>query len=305
MVFASSPPLPVIFSGALIAKFKKVPLVTDIRDIWPDSAVAVGMMKKNFTFRALEKLEKAVYRQSSKIIVNAKGIYRRLEREKGVPKEKMIFLPNGAELDIFRPDADYREIEERYSLRGKFVALYTGLIGLAQAPEIMIGAAKELSKYKNISFLIVGDGPLKKNCEELAKQYSPSNIIFTGERPRSEMPQFTSRANVTLIPYKNSPLFKDVIPSKIFDYMAAAKPVIINLDGEGAAIIKEAGCGFIAEPENPTSMAENILKVYKDKNSAEKIGVAGHKFVEENYNRSKIAAELEITLRSFKKWQDA
>ncbi len=301
VIFATSPPLFGLFAGALVAKARRVPLVSEIRDIWPDSALAVGMVKKNLGFRIIEAIEKKIYRQSAVAVVNAEGIMKRLHDKKGVPREKMALLTNGAELELFRPDADSSEIEKRYALKDKFVALYTGLLGLAQAPKVIIEAANLLKDKKDIVFVVVGEGALKAKCEELAKKYDLRNVVFTGERPRAEMPAFAARADVAVIPYKNESLFKDVIPSKMFDYMAAAKPLIINLDGEGAAIIRAADCGLVVAPEDPQALAKGILKIYDDKKSAEEMGKNGRRYAEQHYDRKKIAERLETLLARVKK----
>jgi glycosyltransferase involved in cell wall biosynthesis len=288
----------VAFSGYLLSKIKKVPLITEIRDIWPESAYAVGMAKKNLFFRFMESLEKLVYRHSKKIIVNAEGIGRRLASGKNVPEEKIFFIPNGADLDMFGKNAGIAETDKKYGLAGKFVVLYTGLIGLAQSPEVMIEAAKILGDNGDVAFLIVGDGALRSKCEKLANDYGLKNVIFTGGRPREEMPALTQRADVAVIPYKNFELFKDVIPSKMYDYLAAGKPMIINIDGEGARIIRESRSGLVISPENPKELADAILKIKSGRKIAEKMGQNGQRYARENYDKKKIAKDLDRLLIS-------
>ncbi len=298
VILVSSPPLPVAFSGFLISKIRRVPLVTEIRDIWPESAYAVGMAKKNVFFRLMERFETGVYRNSVKIIVNAEGIGRRLASGKNVPEGKISFIPNGADLDMFGKKSDTAEMDGKYGLAGKFVALYTGLIGLAQSPEIMIEAAKILKKEIDVVFLIVGEGALKSKCEKLANDYGLQNVIFAGGRPREEMPAFTQRADVAIIPYKNFELFKDVIPSKMYDYLAAGKPMIINIDGEGARIIRESQSGIVVPPEDPKELADALLKIKSDRKAADKMGENGRKYARENYDKKKIAEKLNELLVS-------
>lgn len=291
VVVASSPPLPVIFSGLIISKVKRAKLVPDIRDIWPDSAIRVGMMERGNFYRFMEFLEKFVYRHSNKIMVNAEGIKKVLISNKQVPAEKIGVFTNGAELDLFKPDVDTSGIDEEFGLVGKFVVEYAGLIGLAQDPETIISAAEKLKDNKDIVFLLVGEGPLKKKCEEKTRQLGLDNVIFAGEQPRAKMPAFVARADLTLVTYKNDEFFKGVIPSKIFDYMAAAKPVLINLDGEGAKIIKEAGCGVIAKAGDATDLVKELTKFYEER-SLLKMGLSGRKFVQENYDRDKISIAM-------------
>lgn len=298
IILASSPPLPVLFSGFFISKIRHVPLVIEIRDIWPDSVVAVGMMKKNLIFKFLELLEKFIYRSSKKIVVNAEGIGERLEKNKRVQKEKIVFIPNGAELDFFSPNIKTNSLDEKYKLGSSFVVLFIGLIGLAQNPEIIVKTAEKLRDRKDIVFLIVGDGAEREKCEKLARYLRLENIIFAGEKPRNEMPTFVSRADVALITLKNMDLFYGVISSKIFDYMSAEKPIIINIDGETAKIIKDARCGLIAEPENPESLAEKILELYQNEKLRGELGENGRKYAKLHYDKNKIAEDLLSLLNS-------
>ena len=169
VVFASAPPLPVLFSGFIISKLRGVSLVSEVRDIWPDSVVAVGMMKKGVLFKILESCEKTVYRGSSAVIVNADGIRRRLIKDKGVSPEKTVVIRNGADLDLFSGAPNPNIIDEQYGTKNKFVVLFSGLIGLAQSPEVVIRAAELLRGEEDVVFMLVGEGVLKKQSEEAKK----------------------------------------------------------------------------------------------------------------------------------------
>ncbi|OGG38297.1 hypothetical protein A3I34_01375 [Candidatus Jorgensenbacteria bacterium RIFCSPLOWO2_02_FULL_45_12] len=298
VVFASAPPLPVLFSGFIISKLRGVSLVSEVRDIWPDSVVAVGMMKKGVLFKILESCEKTVYRGSSAVIVNADGIRRRLIKDKGVSPEKTVVIRNGADLDLFSGAPNPNIIDEQYGTKNKFVVLFSGLIGLAQSPEVVIRAAELLRGEEDVVFMLVGEGVLKKQSEETAKQFGLKNVIFAGERPRSDMPMFCARAGVGLATYKKSDLFRDVIPSKIYDYMGAGIPVIINLEGEGSRLVKEAECGLVAEEENPESLAEKIMEIKNNSARARDMGARGRKYAEKHLNKAKLAAKLEKILES-------
>ncbi|HMB17660.1 MAG TPA: glycosyltransferase family 4 protein [Candidatus Paceibacterota bacterium] len=297
VIFVTSPPFPALASAWLLSKIKRVPLILDIRDIWPDSAVSVGMMKKGLLFKFLQWWEKKFYRSAEKIVVNAKGIGKRLTKEKEVPEEKIEFLPNGAEISMFDPEADGKELNKEFNIEAKFLVLFTGLIGLAQDPGVIVEAAKILKDERDITFLIVGDGPKRKECLELIDKYDLENIIMPGSYPREEMPKFVARADACLATHKKDDLFKDVIPSKIFDYMAGARPVIINSQGEGARIIKEAECGINIKPGSPQEMADAILRFYHNYDMARDYGKNGRGYAEEHFAKKKIAEKLRNLLQ--------
>jgi glycosyltransferase involved in cell wall biosynthesis len=297
IILATSPPFSGMASAWLVSKLRRVPLILDIRDIWPDSAVSVGMMSKGKLFNFLQWWEKKFYKKAKKIIVNANGIGERLVKEKGVNSEKIEFLPNGSEIDIFDLNDNGEEINKKYNLDNKFVVLFTGLIGLAQDPEVIIKSANLLKDKENIIFLIVGDGPKREPCLDLIKELNLKNVIMTGSKPRSEMPKFCARANVCLATHKEDKLFSDVISSKIFDYMGAAKPIVINSEGEGSRIIEEADAGLKADIASPESLTEKILFFYNNNEISKEKGLNGRVYAEEHFDKKKIAEKLQLLLK--------
>jgi len=301
LFIASSPPLSVAIVGAIIAKKKKIPLILDLRDIWPEAAVSTGYIKKGFFYHLAEKWEKRCYKQAQKILVNSLAIFEELKNSKGVPSSKLEFIPNGADLEFFKEINNSNKINEEYNIKDKFIVLYTGLLGFAQAPEVMIDAAKILENNKDIVFLIVGGGPLKKDLESKIKDLELDNVVLTGQRPREEMPVFVSRGDICLVPYKNSSTFQKNVPSKMFDYMASGKPIIINLEGAASDIIIKAQAGLVVEPENALALAKTIEQLYNNRFLRKKMGNSGKVYVEKHYDKKKISKQLEIILENVAK----
>ena len=301
IIIASSPPLSVAIIGAIIAKKKRIPLILDLRDIWPEAAVSTGYIKKGFLYHLAEKWEKRCYKQAQKILVNSSAVFEELKNIKGVPSSKLELIPNGADLEFFKEINDNDKINEDYNIKNKFVVLYTGLLGFAQAPEVMIDAAKILENNKDIVFLIVGGGPLKKDLESKIKNLKLDNVILSGQRPREEMPIFVSRGDICLIPYKNSSTFQKNVPSKMFDYMASGKPIIINLEGAASDIIEKAQAGLVIEPENTSALAKAIEQLYNNKFLRKKMGDLGRSYVEKYYDKKEISKQLETILENVAK----
>jgi len=301
LFIASSPPLSVAIVGAIIAKKKKIPLILDLRDIWPEAAVSTGYIKKGFFYHLAEKWEKRCYKQAQKILVNSLAIFEELKNSKGVPSSKLEFIPNGADLEFFKEINNSNKINEEYNIKDKFIVLYTGLLGFAQAPEVMIDAAKILENNKDIVFLIVGGGPLKKDLESKIKDLELDNVVLTGQRPREEMPVFVSRGDICLVPYKNSSTFQKNVSSKMFDYMASGKPIIINLEGAASDIIIKAQAGLVVEPENALALAKTIEQLYNNRFLRKKMGNSGKVYVEKHYDKKKISKQLEIILENVAK----
>jgi glycosyltransferase involved in cell wall biosynthesis len=169
-------------------------------------------------------------------------------------------------------------------------------LGFAQNPIIIIETARELQNYKNIIFFIVGEGGMKTEMEQLADKYKLNNVIFVGEQPRKEIPYYINTFSCCLIPYKNTSLFTRTIPSKLFDYLAAGKPVIINLEGYASQIITTANAGLVAQPDNSIDLAKQILYLHNNIEIAKQMGINGRKYVEQYYDREKLLKELELFL---------
>jgi glycosyltransferase involved in cell wall biosynthesis len=162
----------------------------------------------------------------------------------------------------------------------------------------MIQAANLLQETKDIIFLIVGTGPLADTLKIQAKRLKLTNIIFTGLRPHQEMPQYVSLADICLIPYKNQETFQNNLPSKMFDYLAAGKPMIINLEGEASKMILEAQAGLLVKPEDPRALADGILELYHDKFLREKMGMVGKTYAANNFDKKELAQKLEMILQN-------
>jgi len=296
LIIVSIPPIFVGFTGLKIAKRLKVPLVLDLRDLWPEAAEETGYLKKGSLYYYTLNKARNLYQKATVILVNSPALKEDLICSYGISSNKIFYIPNGADLEFFRNDYDTKEIEEKYNLKNKFVVLYTGIIGFAQGIETIIKTANLLKEKNEIVFLIVGSGPKEEEIKNLVKELRLTNVILTGQRPREEMPYFVSRADVCLATYKNSPVFKKNIPSKIFDYMASGKPIIVNLEGEASEIILSAQAGLLSLPEDPESLKEAILKIYESPILKEKMGESALIYARQYYDKKVISENLEEIL---------
>lgn len=293
IIFASSPPLFTGIIGVIFKKLWKTKLIIDIRDIWPESVESVGAVKNKALLKQGEKLAKWIYKNADHITATSPGIEKKILQ---AGQANITVLPNGAELDLFRPNINGSHMRRVWNLGNKFIILYTGNLGLAQAPEVILSAAEILKNDVEILFLIVGSGILAQKLQKKAEEKNLTNIIFAGARPRTEMPQFVAASNVCIIPYRASDTFRNTFPSKMFDYMAGGKPIIINLKGEASDLIEKAQCGFCVAEENAESLAQKITGLKENPTLANQLGKNGRDFVENAYTREKISEELEKLL---------
>ncbi len=284
IVIATSPPLFVGIAGLLISKFVNAKFVFDVRDLWPESAFSLGEMNKGLSYSLAEKMELLLYRKAQIISVAVPGFKDRL-MEKGVTAEKIVPLPNGVDVDHFYPCSANTELKQKYDLIDKFVVLFSGNHGLAQGLDTVIKAAQILKDHENIRFLFIGSGVEKDKLVQMKAKMGLTNIIFDKEQPFSVMPKIISIADVCLVPLKDLDLFKNALPSKMFEYMACGKPVLSTLIGEGRDVLEESGGGVSVSPENEIELAKAVINFYNNTKTTREYGNNAVKFVKTNYSK--------------------
>jgi colanic acid biosynthesis glycosyl transferase WcaI len=298
LIYASSPPLFVGGAALALSALRRIPLVFEVRDLWPQIAVALGELTQPAAIRWATRLEQACYRRARAVVVVTQGDRQRL-LERGLPEQKLIHIPNGANLELFqeRPEAG-RRVRRELGLEGKFVAIYAGIHGLAQGLETLVEAARQLVDHPNIQLLLIGEGPRKSSIQELLQEYGLENVCLLPEQPRERIPDYLSAADVALIPLKNLAFFKGTIPSKLFDSWACRRPVILSVDGEARKIVADAGGGVYIEPEDPHALAAALVELERDSERLKEMGENGRAYTEEYYSRRALAQKLERALKN-------
>jgi colanic acid biosynthesis glycosyl transferase WcaI len=297
LLYASSPPLFVGGAALALSYIKRIPLVFEVRDLWPESAVALGEISNPRAIDWATRLEMACYRKSRKVLVVTEGIYRRLV-ERGIWSEKLILAPNGANTDLFTFRQEGRNrVRAELRLKDLFVAIYAGIHGIAQGLETLVETARMLHSAgetydPGICILLVGDGPTKALVARLAQEYRLPNLILLPEKPRQEIPDYLSAADIALIPLRNLDLFKGALPSKLFDAWACERPVLLSVDGEARRILETAGGGRYVPPEDPSALAQALIEMKKESNIRQEMGKRGRQFTEEHFSRQAQAEKL-------------
>jgi glycosyltransferase involved in cell wall biosynthesis len=296
LIYATSPPL--FVGGAALSTnfFKRIPFVFEVRDLWPESAVALGELSNPRYISWANSLENSCYRGARKIVVVTKGIYKRLV-ERGIHANKLALIPNGANTTLFqfRPDSRLR-LREELHLTDKFVAIYAGIFGIAQGLETVVEAAKILRDNTDVQFVMVGEGPTKELILNLIHRYQLNNILVLPEQPRDVIPDYLSTSDVALIPLRKMDLFKGALPSKIFDAWACERPILLSIDGEAHQVMEQAKGGMYAPPEDPVRMAESILSLKNARRSRDEMGKSGREYTVEHHSRKSMAKKLEAVL---------
>jgi len=295
LLYATSPPLFVGGAALALSWLRRIPLVFEVRDLWPESAVALGELKNPRFIRWATRLEEGCYARARRIVVVTEGIRQRLAaRGYG---DKLALIPNGANTDLFHPDPDgAAALRARLGLEGRFVVLYAGVHGLAQGLETVLEAAHWLQTVPQVHFLFVGEGPCKADLRALKDRLGLTNVTLLPECPRSEMPAFFSAADVALVPLRRLELFQGAVPSKMFDAWACACPVLLSIGGEARAVLEQAGGGLFVEPEDPAALAAAINRLQAHPEPLRLWGQAGREFTVAHYSRQAQAARLEALL---------
>ena len=288
IIIATSPPLFVAIPGYIIKIFKKIPLIFEIRDLWPKFAIDTGVIKNNTLIKLSLCLEKWIYRKANLINVLTPAFKKYLISEKNVPGEKIIYIPNAADLDLMKPGSKNNWVRKKYNWENKFVILYVGAHGVANDLWQIIDVAKILKNNKNILFALVGDGMEKLKLKAESQKQNLKNIQFISPVPKEKIADFINASDACTAILK--PIFTTTYPNKVFDYMACSKPIVLPIDGACRKLaINEAKAGLFVEPGDQNNFKKAILNLEKNPQECEKLGSNGHKFVIKNFDRKNLA----------------
>jgi glycosyltransferase involved in cell wall biosynthesis len=289
VVLSTSPQFFNGLAGFLVSRIKRAPWILEIRDLWPESIVAVGAITNRPIIRLLEGLELFAYRKADHLVVVTDSFKAHmLTRE--IPAEKVTVIKNGVDFSLYKKTLQgSSELSCKLGLEGKFVASYVGTHGMAHHLETVLDAARELTEWKNIVFLLVGDGAERSRLVTIRDEMKLSNVIMLNQQPKEMMPELWSLSSVSLVLLKRSDLFKTVIPSKIFESMAMGKPVILGVEGESAELVMSAGGGICIEPESARDLASQVLKLSRHPAICQELGANGRRYVLEHFDREVLA----------------
>lgn len=283
IIVVESPPLFIGFSARMASIAKKAPYIFNVSDLWPESAVQLGLVTNKHLIGMSEWLEKYFYRKAYKLSAQTRGIMEGL-RKKGVKPQDILFLPNGVDTELFQPRERDRALEESLGLEGKFVVLYAGTMGYAHGIETALEAADILRDEEEIFFLFVGDGSERPRLEQIAREKNLPNVRFIDFQPLEVIPRYYSLSSINLSTLRRYKLSEGVRPSKVFPALASGQPLIYVGEGEGADIVKESGGGIILEPENPELLARTILELKNNPETCREFARKGREYAVENYS---------------------
>ena len=286
LVWGTSPP---IFQGVtawLLAKLKRLRFLFEVRDLWPEFAVAVGVLKNHTLIRLSEWLERMLYRGADCVVVNSPGFVEHV-RLRGARRIELV--PNGADPSMFDASVDGGDFRRRHGFGDRFVALYAGAHGMSNDLQVVIEAAR-LLQDSGVQVVLVGDG--KEKPALISRAVGLRNVTFLPSVPKRQMPEILAAADAGIAILKPIGAYKTTYPNKVFDYMAAARPVLLAIDGVIREVVEDAHCGLFVRPGDPRALADAIRLLAADRDLARRMGLDGKGYLQQNFSRERIARLL-------------
>jgi glycosyltransferase involved in cell wall biosynthesis len=293
LVWGTSPPIFQGLTAWALACVKGAKFLFEVRDLWPQFAIAVGVLTNPALIRATEWLERFLYRHADRVMVNSPGFS---EHVKVRGARRVDLVPNGADPSMFDPADEGAAFRTRHLLADKFVILYAGAHGMSNDLGVVLEAAKILQEVtvtsSDIQIVLLGDGKEKPSLLAQAAELGLSNVMFLPSVPKGEMMGALAGSDACIAILKPLEEYKTTYPNKVFDYMAAGRPVVLAIDGVIREVVELAGCGIFVEPGNPAALAETIRKLASDKEKARQLGLQGRAYLEEHFSRAIIGEKL-------------
>jgi glycosyltransferase involved in cell wall biosynthesis len=289
VLVASSPTLFSVVAAALISRRVGAPFVFEVRDLWPAIFVELGVIRNRLAIGVLEQLELALYRRAAAVVTVTRAFAEDIAR-RGIEPSKLHVIPNGVDLEAFRPEPAEDALRAELGLADKLVFLYCGAHGISHALARILDVAERLQADSRIRFLFVGEGAEKDALVARARALGLGNVSFLPAVPREQVPAFYRAADVCLVPLRALPLFRAFIPSKMFEVLACGRPVLASLEGEAARILEDSGAAIVVPPENVDALAAAVDRLAADPGLRASLGARGRPYVAERFDRRRLAA---------------
>lgn len=291
-VLTTTPPLFIGVTARLVAWLRGAPLVLDCRDDWPQAALALGEMKPGFVANVLAGIANGLYHAAARVICANPGMARSLPG-RGVDANRVLLITNGADTDVFRPVAAPPRRAGEPAL-----VLYSGTHGLIHAMDTLMEAVVMLSARPDLRFLFVGDGVMKPQLEARARELQLAHVEFRPSLPAEQLAGLVESADVCVATMRDHPFCNDVIPVKVFDYLAAGRPVVASLRGDAAEVVERSGGGVVVPPGDARALADAIAALADAPERGRAMGEAGARYVEEHYSRRALGDRLAATVEA-------
>jgi glycosyltransferase involved in cell wall biosynthesis len=300
LVLVTSPPLFVGITGLVISKLKGIPLVFEVRDLWPESAIDTGVLTNKPLIKLAFWFEAIMYKNARLINVLTPAFEKALKEKKQVPASKIIMVPNATDFslsDHLLPIVDKQKLRKELGWEGQFIIVYVGAHGVANHLEQLLEAA-DLLRDTPATFVLIGDGMRKPFLKQKAKEMGLENVRFLDPVNKEKVFEYIIVADAGCSALKKVDTFKTIYSNKTFDYMGCKTPILMAIDGISRKLVEEASAGIYTEPENPVEMAEKVRWMMAHQEEIQEMGENGYRYAKENTHRTVLANRYLENLRS-------
>jgi glycosyltransferase involved in cell wall biosynthesis len=291
VVLGTSPPIFQAVAAWLTAVCRRRPFVLEVRDLWPEFAIDMGILRNKLLIYLSRRLEIFLYRRARHIIVNSPA-YREHIMQKGIAREKISLIANGVDTAMFAVKTDERRCLRMWGLEEKYVVIYAGAMGRANDLGTLLQSASLLKEQHAIHFLLLGDGKERNRLQTMARELSLNNVTFAGAVAREEMPRILAECDACVAVLKNIPMFRTTYPNKVFDYMAAGRPTVLAIDGVIRQVVEAAQGGVFVPPGNAQALAGAIEYLVQNPDKAAAMGRSARLYVQRHFERHKQAEQF-------------
>jgi glycosyltransferase involved in cell wall biosynthesis len=297
VVMGTSPPIFQAASAWFVAVLLRKPFLLEVRDLWPEFAIDMGVLNNPLLIKLARAIEKFLYARAKHIIVNSPA-YQDYLIDRGVSRQRITLIPNGVDPTMFDANRDGSAIRQKFSLNDHFVATYAGALGMANDIPTILRAADLLRNNSHIHFLLVGDGKERASLESVATELGLSNVTFTGSIPKSQMADVLAASDVCLATLLNIPMFQTTYPNKVFDYMAASRPTVLGIDGVIRSVVEDAQGGIFVQPGDERALSQAIVALSTNPTMVDEMGKSARLYVEEHFDRTDQARKFAFLLKN-------
>ena len=282
---------PSIFQGVtawLLARLKGIPFLFEVRDLWPEFAIAIGVLKNKTIIRMSYWLESFLYRHADQLVVNSPGFIPLVEARGG---KNILLISNGADPEMFDPVAKGEDFRKENKLGSFFTVLYAGAHGISYDLDVVLNAAKLTNP--EVKYVLVGDGKEKQNLMQKAAYLRLTNVVFLPPVPKNKMTEVIAAADACIAILKPLELYKTTYPNKVFDYMAAGRPILLVIDGVIREVVEKANAGKFTPPGDAVALAQAVNEFAAHRADTRKLGMNGREYVCRHFDRHSMAAQFE------------
>ena len=296
-VLGTTPPMFQAISAWVVAAVRGCPFILEVRDLWPDFAIDLGILRNPVLIWLARRLEAFLYARAHQMIVNSPA-YREYLLGKGIADSRIALVPNGVDVSLFHPERQGEMFRRQHQLGDKFIVMYAGALGSANDIQCLLRAAKRLCEDARVIVVIVGDGKERTQLRREADALHLKNVRFVAAQPKQCMPDILAAADVCVATLKDVPMFRMTYPNKVFDYMAAGRPSIIAIDGVIREVIENARAGVFVPPGDDAALAAAIQKFRSSPELRRQMGANARCYVEQHFDRDRQATDFAKILES-------